>query len=291
MENRETTTALADLRKHGQSIWLDYISRSLITSGGLKRFIREDGLTGVTSNPSIFEKAIDGSADYDEDLRQVLERHSDMGPRAIYDTLAIEDVRAAAGLLRSTYQESGGADGFVSLEPPPQLTRDTAGTVTEARRLWHAVNVPNLMIKVVASREGIPAIEQLIGEGINVNITLIFSQRHYEEVAQAYLRGVARCRQPGAIASVASFFVSRIDTVVDRALEANGSAEALALRGKIAIANAKVAYRRFREIFHGDAFAALRQRRSSPSECPVGEHGSQEPRIQGRPLRRRAHRV
>ncbi len=277
MENRETTTALADLRKHGQSIWLDYISRSLITSGGLKRFIREDGLTGVTSNPSIFEKAIDGSADYDEDLRQVLERHSDMGPRAIYDTLAIEDVRAAAGLLRSTYEESGGADGFVSLEPPPQLTRDTAGTVTEARRLWHAVNVPNLMIKVVASREGIPAIEQLIGEGINVNITLIFSQRHYEEVAQAYLRGVARCRQPGAIASVASFFVSRIDTVVDRALEANGSAEALALRGKIAIANAKVAYRRFREIFHGDAFAALRQRGARPQRVLWASTGVKNP--------------
>src|SRR6476646_3740569 len=151
MENRATTNALADLRKQGQSIWLDYISRSLITGGGLKRFIRDDGLTGVTSNPSIFEKAIDGSADYDEDLRRVLERHPHTDPRAIYDTIAIEDVRAGAGLLQSTYQESGGADGFVSLEPPPQLTKDTAGTVTEARRLWHAVNVPILMIKVVAS--------------------------------------------------------------------------------------------------------------------------------------------
>ena len=190
----------------------------------------------------------------------MLDRHSDVEPRAIYDTLAIEDVRAAANLLRPIYDETGGADGFVSLEPPPQLTRDTAGTVTEARRLWRAVNVPNLMIKVVASREGIPAIEQLIGEGINVNITLMFSQRHYEEVAQAYLRGLARCRQPAKIASVASFFVSRIDTVVDRALEENGSAEALELRGKIAIANAKVAYRRFREIFHGQAFASLRER-------------------------------
>ena len=196
---------------------------------------------------------------------------------SIYDTLAIEDVRTAAGLLRSAYQESGGADGFVSLEPPPQLTRDTAGTVTEARRLWHAVNVPNLMIKVVASREGIPAIEQLIGEGINVNITLMFSQRHYEEVAQAYLRGLARCRQPGNIASVASFFVSRIDTVVDRALEANGSAEALALRGKIAIANAKVAYRRFREIFHGEAFAALRQRGAHPQRVLWASTGVKNP--------------
>ena len=260
MENRETTTPLADMRKQGQSIWLDYIRRDLITGDGLKRFIREDGVTGVTSNPSIFEKAIDGSADYDEGLRQVLDRHVDIEPRAIYDTLAIEDVRAAANLLRPIYEESGAGDGFISLEPPPQLTRDTAGIVTEARRLWHAVNVPNLMIKVVAGQEGIPAIEQLIGEGINVNITLMFSQRHYEAVAQAYLRGLARCPQPDSIASVASFFVSRIDTVVDRALEANGSAEALALRGKIAIANAKVAYRRFGEIFHGEAFAAFRQR-------------------------------
>jgi transaldolase len=260
MKQRETTTPLADLRRQGQSIWLDYIRRSLITGDGLKRLIVEDGLTGVTSNPSIFEKAIDGSPDYDEGLRQLLDGHSDVEPRVLYDTLAIEDVRAAANLLRPIYDETGGADGFVSLEPPPQLTRDTAGTLTEARRLWRAVNVPNLMIKVVASREGIPAIEQLIGEGINVNITLMFSQRHYEEVAQAYLRGLARCRQPAKIASVASFFVSRIDTVVDRALEESGSAEALELRGKIAIANAKVAYRRFREIFHGEAFVALRRR-------------------------------
>lgn len=167
---------------------------------------------------------------------------------------------------------------FVSLEPPPQLTRDTAGTVTEARRLWRTVNVPNLMIKVVASREGIPAIEQLIGEGINVNITLMFSQRHYEEVAQAYLRGLARCRQPAKIASVASFFVSRIDTVVDRALEENGSAKALELRGKIAIANAKVAYRRFREIFHREAFLALHDRGAHVQRVLWASTGVKNPR-------------
>jgi transaldolase len=259
MQLPKTTTPLADLRRQGQSIWLDYIRRSLITGGGLRRLIAEDGLTGVTSNPSIFEKAIDGSPDYDGALRQMLDHDSDVDPRVVYDTLAIEDVRAAAGLLRPVYEATGGTDGFVSLEPPPQLTRDTGSTVTEARRLWRAVNVPNLMIKVVASREGIPAIEELIAQGINVNITLMFSQRHYEEVAQAYLRGLARCREPAGIASVASFFVSRIDTVVDRALDANGSVEALELRGKIAIANAKRAYRRFREIFHGEAFAALRE--------------------------------
>jgi transaldolase len=140
MENRETTTPLADMRKQGQSIWLDYIRRDLITGDGLKRFVREDGVTGVTSNPSIFEKAIDGSADYDEGLRQVLDRHVDIEPRAIYDTLAIEDVHVAANLLLPIYQGSGGINGFVSLEPLPQLTRDTVSTVTEARRLWHAVN-------------------------------------------------------------------------------------------------------------------------------------------------------
>jgi transaldolase len=277
MQLRETTTPLADLRRQGQSIWLDYIRRSLITGGGLKRLIAEDGLTGVTSNPSIFEKAIDGSRDYDEALRQVA-LHSDVEPHIIYDTLAIEDVRAAASLLRPVYDETGGADGFVSLEPPPQLTRDTGSTVTEARRLWRAVNVPNLMIKVVASREGIPAVEQLIREGINVNITLMFSQRHYEEVAQAYLRGLGRCRQPSRIASVASFFVSRIDTVVDRALEANGSMEALELRGKIAIANAKLAYRRFSEIFHGEAFAMLRERGAHVQRVLWASTGVKNPR-------------
>jgi transaldolase len=278
MEHQEKTNPLADLRKQGQSIWLDYIDRRLVTGDGLKRLISEDGLTGVTSNPSIFERAIDGSGDYDESLRQVLDGHADAEPRVIYDMLAIEDVRAAANLLLPVYEESGAADGFVSLEPPPQLTKDTASNVAEARRLWHAVNFPNLMIKVVATREGIPAIEQLIAEGINVNITLIFSQRQYEAVAQAYLRGLARCHQPSRIASVASFFVSRIDTVVDRALEANGSEEALSLRGKIAIANAKVAYRRFREIFQGEAFATLRQRGAHVQRVLWASTGVKNPR-------------
>jgi len=256
MHSENDMEPLATLRKQGQSIWLDYIRRGLITGGGLKRLITKDGLTGITSNPSLFERAINSSADYDDDLS----RHPHSEPRALYDMLAISDVSIAADLLRPVYDESGGVDGLVSLEPPPQSTRDTAGTIREARRLWLAVNRPNLMIKVVASSDGIPAIEQLIAEGINVNITLIFSQRHYEEVAQAYLRGLVRCSDPARIASVASFFISRIDTAVDRALEANGSAEALALRGKIAIANAKVAYQRFREIFHDEAFAVLRRR-------------------------------
>ena len=251
---------LMELQKQGQSVWLDYIRRDLIQGGGLKRLVDQDGLRGVTSNPSIFEKAIDESTDYDEALRSALAKDPNADAHSVFDAIAIEDVRAAAGVLRPVYDRTGGADGFVSIEPPPQTTRDTAGTIAEAHRIWRAVGQPNLMIKVVASPEGIPAVEALIAEGINVNITLMFSLRHYEAVANAYLRGLERCSKPAAVASVASFFVSRVDTEVDRALEANGSAEALALRGRIAIANSKLVYRRFREIFDGPSFAALRSR-------------------------------
>lgn len=268
---------LRDLREEGQSIWLDYIRRDLITGGDLKRLIDEDGLAGVTSNPSIFEKAIDGSPDYDEPLSRLLRHDAQFTPQEIYDKLAIEDVRMAADVLRPTYEESGGTDGFVSIEPPPQLTSDAAGTVAEARRIWKEVNRPNLMIKVVATGEGISAVQQLISEGINVNITLMFSQRHYETVAQAYLRGLEHSHEPARIASVTSFFVSRIDTAVDRALEANGSAEALALRGKIAIANAKIAYRRFREIFDGDTFRHLRNRGAHPQRVLWASTGTKNP--------------
>jgi len=162
--------------------------------------------------------------------------------------------------LQSAYQESGGLDGFVSIEPPPQLTRNTQATIEEGQRLWRTVNRPNLMIKVVATKEGVQAVEALIAAGINVNITLMFSLSHYEAVARAYIRGLERCKEPEKIASVASFFVSRVDTQVDRALEALGSREALALRGKTAIANTKKVYQRFREIFYGDGFSTLRQR-------------------------------
>jgi transaldolase len=249
-----------ELQKQGQSVWLDYIRRDLIQGGGLKRLVDQDGLRGVTSNPSIFEKAIDESTDYDEALRSALAKDPQADARALFDAIAIEDVRAAAGVLRPVYDRTSGADGFVSIEPPPQTTRDTAGTLAEAHRIWRAVGQPNLMIKVVASPEGVAAVETLIAEGINVNITLMFSLRHYEAVANAYLRGLGRCSKPAGIASVASFFVSRVDTAVDGALDANGSAEALALRGRIAIANTKLVYRRFREIFDGPKFAALRSR-------------------------------
>ncbi len=251
---------LLELRNQGQSIWLDYISRGLIASGGLRSLIENDGLRGVTSNPSIFEKAIDAGTDYDTRFQELVARNPQLGAKDIYDELVIEDVRSAADALRLRYEEEGGADGFVSLEPPPQTTRDTAAILAEARRLWRAVGRPNLMIKVVATPEGIKAVDTLISEGINVNITLMFSMRHYEAVAGAYIRGLERCRQPEKVASVASFFVSRVDTQVDKALEAKGTSEALALRGKIAVANAKLVYRRFREIFHGNAFSAIRKR-------------------------------
>lgn len=251
---------LLELRNQGQSIWLDYISRGLIASGSLASLIENDGLRGVTSNPSIFEKAIDAGTDYDARFRELVASNSQVGAKEIYDELVIEDVRSAADALRLRYEEEAGADGFVSLEPPPQTTRDTAAILAEARRLWQAVSRPNLMIKVVATPEGVKAVDTLISEGINVNITLMFSMRHYEAVTAAYIRGLERCRQPEKVASVASFFVSRVDTQVDKALEAKGAREALALRGKVAVANAKLVYRRFREIFHGDAFSTLRKR-------------------------------
>lgn len=251
---------LLALGKQGQSIWLDYIRRDLIENGGLKQLVDGDGLSGVTSNPSIFEKAIDDSSQYDAALQAISTRNPGITPREIYDELATEDVRAAADVLRPVYQKSGGRDGFVSIEPPPQLTGDTQATIKEAERLWRKVDRPNLMIKVVSTKQGVEAVEALIAMGINVNITLMFSMSHYEAVANAYIRGLQRCHEPGKIASVASFFVSRVDTQVDRALDAIGSPEALALRGKIAVANAKQVYRRFREIFYGESFSKLQQR-------------------------------
>jgi transaldolase len=250
---------LRELLKQGQSIWLDYIQGGLIQSGELKRLVEEDGVRGVTSNPTIFEKAIAGSTYYDKSLRGTLAKDPQIGAGKLFEKLAIEDIRAAADILRTVYDETKG-DGFVSIEVSPHLAHDTAGTIAEAKQLRAEVDRPNLMIKVPATPEGIPAIEALIADGVNVNITLMFSMKHYEEVARAYIRGLERCSNPGQLSSVASFFVSRVDTVVDSALEKLGTEEAKALLGKIGIANCKVVYQRFREIFHGKDFAALRRR-------------------------------
>jgi transaldolase / glucose-6-phosphate isomerase len=242
-------TRLADLLAHGQSPWLDYIRRSLLSSGELKRMVEQDGITGVTINPTIFDKAIAGSHDYDSAISELITAHPDLTPAQLYERLAVQDVSMAADVLRPVYDRTNGVDGYVSLEVAPGLAHDTAGTVAEARRLWGEVGRPNLLIKVPATPEGIPAIEQLISEGINVNVTLMFSLAHYEAVAQAYLRGAARTPNPSRIASVASVFVSRIDVAIDKELDAAKSPEAAALRGTIAIANCRLIYARFRELF------------------------------------------
>jgi transaldolase len=253
---------LKELLAQGQSVWLDYIRRDLIRTGELKRLVEEDGIRGVTSNPTIFEKAIAGSTDYDDALRALLAKDPKTDVRNLYERLAIEDIQMAADVLRSVYDETGAADGYVSFEVSPHLAHDTRATINEAKRLRAAVDRPNVMIKVPATPEGIPAIEELIAQGVNVNITLMFSMSHYEAVARAYIRGLGRCADPSKVASVASFFVSRVDTMVDRALEtlATAQVQAKTLLGKIAIANSKMVYQRFLQIFHGEGFVALRQR-------------------------------
>ena len=245
----------------GQSTWVDYISRDMLVNGELERLV-EDGVTGLTSNPTIFEKAISGSSDYDEALARL--SNEGKTPTEIFEALAVEDIRAAAQALRPVYDACGGRDGFVSLEVAPTLAYDTEGTVRDARRLWEAVGEPNLMIKVPGTPEGLPAITQLISESINVNVTLIFSLDAYRGVMEAYVtgckalvqRGENRGIWGGPAASVASFFVSRVDTAVDKVLEERGADPAL--RGKAAVANARAAYALFEERFARDDFAALK---------------------------------
>jgi transaldolase len=256
----KTTTgnAMRALHELGQSVWLDYLRRGLLTSGELQELI-DHGLRGMTSNPTIFEHAISGSHDYDAAITAAAGGATSDGE--IFEAIAVSDVRGAIDLFRRpVYDASAGADGFVSLEVSPTLARDTAGTIAEARRLWASVDRPNLMIKVPGTREGWPAVEQLLTEGINVNITLLFSLEHYQKVAEAYLRALeARHRTGQAIdrlASVASFFVSRVDTEVDRRLEAAGPAGA-ELAGRMAVANAQLAYAWFAEQLQTPRWRAL----------------------------------
>jgi len=256
-----------ELAKLGQSIWYDNISRKLLTSGRLGALV-DDGLMGMTSNPTIFEMAIAGGDDYDGDVRRLVAGGA--GVEAIYDTLTISDVAAAADELRRVYERTSGLDGFVSIEVAPTLANDAGGTVDDARRLWKALDRPNIMIKVPATRPGFGAVEQLLSEGINVNVTLMFSMTHYEAVAEAHIRGLearAAAGQPvERVASVASFFVSRVDTMVDALLEAivreegPGAGLAASLVGKSAVANSKLVYERFRQVYDGARFAALRAR-------------------------------
>ena len=217
------TNPLLQLGEHGQAIWLDFLSRQFIADGSLKKLVEQDGLTGVTSNPSIFQKAVAASADYDASLKAA-EADGDCDVVTLYEKLAIEDIQHAAEVLRPVYEKTNGQDGYVSLEVSPYLAMNTEATIAEARRLWSAVGRDNIMIKVPATKPGLPAIRELIGEGINVNITLLFSQKVYGEVVEAYLSGlervVARGGDPSKVASVASFFVSRIDTAVDKLIDA-----------------------------------------------------------------------
>jgi transaldolase / glucose-6-phosphate isomerase len=249
---------LAALTAAGTSVWLDQIRRSLIESGELGRLVRDDSLRGVTSNPAIFEKAILGSTDYDEQVAELAGQGHDA--RRIYEEIAIKDVQLAADVLRPVWDEAGGADGFVSLEVEPALAHDTDATLAQARDLWQRVDRPNLMIKIPGTEEGLPAIEQAISEGINVNVTLLFSVESYVAVTEAYIRGSER-REGTYAHSVASFFVSRVDTEVDRRLADLGREE---LRGTAAVANARAAYMRFKDIFLGERFASLRA-----DGCPV----------------------
>jgi transaldolase/transaldolase/glucose-6-phosphate isomerase len=247
---------LVELHAYGQSFWYDNIRRKFLLDGTVQRLINEDGLRGMTSNPSIFEKAIGAGDDYDQQINELVIAGADT--KAIYEGLALSDIQTACDLFADLYKESGGEDGYVSLEVSPHLAHDEMGTVAEARRLHSLVDRPNVMIKVPATPEGVPAFQRLISEGINVNVTLMFSAAHYEAIAQAYIEGItgliAAGGNPSSVSSVASFFISRVDTAVDKKLGALDNSAANLLMGKTAIANSKLVYRRYKEIFHGKAF-------------------------------------
>jgi transaldolase len=267
-----TKNPLLNLEEYGQSVWLDYIRRQMITSGELRRLIEEDGLKGVTSNPAIFEKAIAGSDDYDEAIKALAQQNKSV--EDIYQALTVEDIQGAADVFAQVYGKLDGKDGYISLEVNPHLARDTSGTVAEARHLWKTAGRPNVLIKVPGTPEGLPAVTQLISEGINVNVTLLFGLPRYEEVAEAYIAGLeARAAKGGdlkGVASVASFFLSRIDVLVDPMLErimATGGDRATAaknVRGEVAIASAKTAYQIYKRIFGSERFQALSAKGARP---------------------------
>jgi len=279
---------LKELNRYGQAVWLDYIRRSLITSGELRRLIEEDGVTGLTSNPAIFEKAITGSTDYTDELQELQQRR-DLDPLSLYEILAIRDIQEVADALAPVYERTNGRDGYVSLEVSPFLARETQPTIAQARRLWKAVDRKNLLVKVPATPEGLPAIEQLISEGINVNVTLLFAQKVYERAAQAYISGLEKLAEKGGdisrVASVASFFISRIDTAVDNLLTArlktcsNADQRSLleSILGRIAIANGKLTYQRYREIFCSPRWKALAAKGAQTQRVLWASTGAKNP--------------
>lgn len=259
---------LIELGHYGQAFWLDYIRRNFLTTGELKRMVEEDGLRGITSNPSIFEKAIAGSSDYSSQIVE-LKCEGKTDPKSVFEALATRDIRDAADTLRPVYDAQKKRDGYVSLEVSPTLAHDTKGTIAEARRLWGIVDRPNVMIKVPGTPEGIPAIQQLVSEGLNINVTLLFAFDVYVRVAEAYIAGLEKFVKnggdPSRVASVASFFISRIDTLVDGEVEAKiktttNPADLTTLKsllGKVAIANGKLTYQRYKQLFSGAKWDAL----------------------------------
>src|ERR687892_825677 len=258
---------LHELSELGQSVWIDFLSRDLLQKGELARMMRDDAVVGVTSNPTIFQKAIASGDAYDEQLREVLKEERD--PKEVFLHLAVRDVSDALDLLRPVWDEGGGRDGYVSIEVDPNLAYDTESTIAEAARLHELIDRPNLFVKIPATKPGLPAIEEMIARGRSINVTLIFSLERYAEVAEAYIRGLERLvdggGDPSRIASVASFFVSRVDTEADRRLDELGGHDGL--KGKLAIANAKLAYQRYREIFAGGRWERLAAAGATPQRC------------------------
>jgi len=267
---------LTQIQGFGQSIWLDFFDREILNSGKLKKMIEEDGISGVTSNPSIFQKAISSSSDYDEDIRLLFQTKRNYD--AVFFSLAVKDIKRAADLFKPIHKKTNGLDGFVSIEVSPRLAHDTERTIRQARELWKAVNRKNVMIKIPATAEGLPAIRKCIGEGININITLLFGLPRYEEVTEAYISGLydrlAANESIGQVTSVASFFLSRIDVLIDPILQTNGHDD---LKGQVAIASAKQAYKVFRDIFSGDRFKALERKGAKRQRVLWASTGTKDP--------------
>ncbi len=266
---------LDDLAELGQSIWLDFIHRDLLTSGQLDDLVTQ-GLRGMTSNPSIFDQAISHGDAYDDEIKALVA--SGKSIQEIYESLAFADIQAACDALRSVYEKTEGLDGYVSLEVSPTLAHDTHGTIDQVRSYFEAVNRPNLMIKIPATREGIPAIEAMLGEGININVTLMFSVSQLDDVAEAFIKGLEHFRGQGGdvsgVASVASFFVSRVDSMIDRMLDERGAGE---LRGQLGLANARLAYHRFTQIYQAERWEALSQAGARVQRVLWGSTSTKDP--------------
>jgi transaldolase len=266
-DKRRRRSRLHELSELGQSVWIDFLSRQLLQSGELARMMEDDAVVGITSNPTIFQKAISAGDDYDEQLREVLAEEDD--PKEVFLRLAVQDVRDACDVLRQVWDGGGGKDGYVSIEVDPNFAYDTDATIAEAQRLHEVVDRPNCFVKIPGTKPGLPAIEEMIARGRSINVTLIFSLQRYAEVVEAYLRGLERLVEsggdPGSVASVASFFVSRVDTEADRRLDEVGAPAEL--KGKLAVANAKLAYERYQELFSGERWETLRAKGATTQRC------------------------